>query len=56
MNNSTEYQKEINIIFSCLEKLKNDFKNIDNLNQIANLEEYKNDAVELINNIGDTND
>lgn len=35
------YVKTINIIFENLEKMKNGWKSIDNLNYIESIEEYK---------------
>lgn len=48
MKEIEEYQTEINNIFSVIAKLKVAFKENDNENMINNLEEYKEDAVELI--------
>lgn len=52
MNEIEEYQKTINLIFSCLEKLKETYKDNDNINMINNLEEYKNDAIEIVESAG----
>ena len=49
MNNIEIYQKEINNIFSCLKKLKDNYSNQDNINYINNLEEYKEDAIMFLN-------
>ncbi len=47
MSNMENYQKMVNIIFTCLESLKTNYQDNDNINMINNLEEYKSDAVEL---------
>lgn len=53
MNNNQIYQKEINTIFSYLQKLKETVSSNDNINYINNLEEYKNDAIIFSNLINE---
>lgn len=53
MNNLDIYKQQINVIFSCLEKLKNSWTNQDNINFINNLNEYKEDVINFSNLIKD---
>ena len=45
MDNNAKFQKEINTIFSYLAKLQEDFNDIDNINFITSIDEYRDDVV-----------
>ena len=45
MDNNAKFQKEINTIFSYLANLQEDFNDIDNINFITSIDEYRDDVV-----------
>lgn len=51
MNNYDQYVKEINNIFSCLEKLKKNWNNSDNRSYIADIDRYRDHIVKCATKI-----
>ncbi len=49
MNDYEQYVKEVNNIFSILEKLKNSWTNNDNLNHIEEINEYRKIVIRAAN-------